>query len=318
MIFYLGTHMPSWLEDPRFAEVPLFVSRRTLAGRKKLPRAVGPWALDSGGFTELQLHGRWTFSAAEYVADVRRFRDEIGGLMFAAPMDWMCEDAILHGDKGVVHDRKVVMKTIPGWGTGYVEVMGPVVVRPKFHGTGLTIQEHQRRTVDNFLELKSLAPDLPFMPVLQGWNEGDYFHCLDLYDRAGVNLRKEPRVGVGTVCRRQGTHAATRILSRLAAEGLRLHGFGFKTQGLQESHDDLASADSLAWSFAARRKPPLPGHDKPGDGRRTGHINCANCATFALEWRADLIASLPPPGDGGPGGGRGRKQLGLWAAEVSP
>mgnify|MGYP000181470407 CR=1 FL=1 len=56
--------------------------------------------------------------------------------------------------------------------------------------------------------------------------------------------------------------------------------------------DDLASADSLAWSFAARREPPLPGHDEPGPGRRAGHKHCNNCPEFALAWRDQLLARL--------------------------
>ncbi len=47
-------------------DVPLFLSHQTLAGRRSLPRALGPWALDSGGFTEPSLHGRWTLSAKDY------------------------------------------------------------------------------------------------------------------------------------------------------------------------------------------------------------------------------------------------------------
>jgi hypothetical protein len=43
--FWLGTHKPGWLAR---TEVPLFVSHRTLGGRRELPRARGPWALDSG------------------------------------------------------------------------------------------------------------------------------------------------------------------------------------------------------------------------------------------------------------------------------
>ena len=48
MTFYLGTHQSDWLQD---VEVPLFISRRRLAYRKKLKPAVTNWALDSGGFT---------------------------------------------------------------------------------------------------------------------------------------------------------------------------------------------------------------------------------------------------------------------------
>ena len=57
MIFYLGTHKPGWLAR---ADVPMLVSRRSLTGLKTLPVALGLWALDSGGFSELALYGRWS------------------------------------------------------------------------------------------------------------------------------------------------------------------------------------------------------------------------------------------------------------------
>jgi len=45
--------------------------------------------LGIGGFTELQKYGRWTVDPRDYVARVHRYRDEIGGLCWAAPQDWM-------------------------------------------------------------------------------------------------------------------------------------------------------------------------------------------------------------------------------------
>jgi hypothetical protein len=75
MTFWLGTHRPNWLG---LTDVPLFVSRRTLAPRRTFPRARGVWALDSGGFSELSLFGEWQTSPRQYVAEVRRFRDELG------------------------------------------------------------------------------------------------------------------------------------------------------------------------------------------------------------------------------------------------
>lgn len=244
MIFYLGTHHPHWL---RQLDVPLFVSRRALERVKTLPRARASWALDSGGFSELTIHGRWELTARAYVDLVRRYRDEIGSLAWAAPNDWMCEPDMLRR-------------------------------------TGLSVEEHQRRTIANYLELRSLAPDLPFIPVLQGWAVWDYQRHLEAYDRAGVDLRALDIVGVGTVCRRQNTTTASLIMSLLAGEGLQLHGFGFKRTGLLLAGDQLASADSMAWSYHARREPPLPGC--------VGHKNCANCARFALEWRAETLELL--------------------------
>lgn len=240
MRFWLGTHEPSWLET---AGVDLFVSRRRLARRRRLPRAMAPWALDSGGFTELAMHGRWTVTPRQYAAEVRRYQAEIGMMEFAAPQDWMCE---------------------------------PVMLAK----TGFDVAEHQRRTIDNLLELRDLAPEVPWMPVLQGWSPPEYWRHLEQYAAAGVDLRDEILVGVGSVCRRQGLVSAHLIFSTLCAAGLRLHGFGVKKTGLKACRDLLASADSLAWSYAARRSPSLGGHP---------HKNCANCLEFALSWRSELV-----------------------------
>ena len=68
----------------------------------------------------------------------------------------------------------------------------------------------------------------------------------------------------------------------------RLHGFGFKIQGLIQCGHLLASADSMAWSYAARRHPPLPGCE-------TRHINCANCPRYAYRWYSHVRASLTWP-----------------------
>jgi hypothetical protein len=242
--FYLGAHHPHWLERAPF---PLFVSHRRLAARRRLPRAATGWALDSGGFTELRLHGGWLTTAAEYVAAVRRYRDEIGQLEWAAPMDWMCEPFMLAK-------------------------------------TGLTVAEHQLRTVENYLELRGLAPDLPFVPVLQGWSLDDYLRCVDLYyELANVDLVAEPLVGVGSVCRRQATREIEAIVHTLASLGIHLHGFGVKAGGLVRYADCLASADSLAWSFEARRAAPLAG---------CSHANCANCLRYAAAWRARTLGRL--------------------------
>lgn len=257
MDFYLGTHEPSWLGR---TEVPLFISRRRLARLKRLPRALGPWALDSGGFTELTLHGRWVTGARSYVAEVRRWSEEIGQLRWAACQDWMCEPFMLNR-------------------------------------TGLSVSEHQRRTIDSYRELRDLAPDLPWVPVLQGWTVGDYWRHVEAYAQAGVDLGRLPLVGLGSVCRRQSALRATALLASLAVvDGLSLHGFGFKLKGLEGAAPYLASADSLAWSYHARRRPPLPG---------CSHKSCVNCLAYALRWRlrveglgaeAQAVAASAPVG----------------------
>jgi hypothetical protein len=221
--------------------VPLFVSHRRLARDKSVPVASCRWALDSGGFTELSMYGEWRTASSAYVTAVRRYRDEVGMLDWAAPQDWMCE---------------------------------PFVVAK----TGLSVVEHQRRTVANFLDLQWLGSDLPFVPVLQGWTLDDYRRCADLYERHGIDLAAEPTVGVGSVCRRQDTDEIGGIMREF--NHLRLHGFGVKGAGIRGYGQHMHSTDSMAWSARGRRIRPCP---------HTNAASCANCRPFAMEWRQRIL-----------------------------
>ena len=247
-LFYLGTHHPGWLAT---TGLPLFISDRRLRTYKTLPRATAAWALDSGGFTELSTDGTWDHGPTprQYADRIRRYRDQIGHLAWAAPQDWMCEPAILAR-------------------------------------TGLTIPEHQQRTITSVVRLRDLDPALPVIPVLQGWTVSDYLRCADAYGKAGINLAAEPLVGLGSVCRRQASTGTELIIRALHAHGITaLHGFGVKISGLIRCGHLLTSADSMAWSFAARRQPPLPGCG-------TRHRNCANCLRYATTWYTRVRAAL--------------------------
>jgi hypothetical protein len=239
MQFWLGAHMPVWLTR---TDVPLFVSHRRLAMYKNMPRALGPWALDSGGFSEISMYGEWRTSPDDYVRAVRRYADEVGNLAWAAPQDWMCEP-------------------------------------PMLAKTGLTVVAHQQLTIRSYLELRDTG--LPFVPVLQGWAIDDYQRHVEMYAKAGVDLAAEPLVGVGTVCRREATSEVHKIIASLAWAKLKLHGFGVKQSGLEMYGDLLASADSMAWSFRARR----------GKIRLDGcpHETCGNCLRWALQWRKKIL-----------------------------
>lgn len=203
-----------------------------------------PWALDSGGFSELSIHGHWTVTPLQYVEEVRRYREEIGSLAWAAVQDHMCEPWILAR-------------------------------------TGASVAEHQHRTTESALQLRGLAPEVAWLPVLQGWRLEDYLRHWEAYDRAGIDLEAEPLVGLGSVCRRQRTEEVARIVQSLAP--LRIHAFGVKLAGLLKTADALASADSMAWSFTARHRSPLPG---------CTHRNCANCLRFALQWREEVLRRI--------------------------
>ena len=244
MEFYLGTHVLNHLEK---TDVPLFISRRAFDKRKSSLDALGSWALDSGGFSELRLNGGWTLNAQEYVDRVNKI-NETPNLRWAAQQDWMCEEVMLEK-------------------------------------TGLTVREHQRRTVDNFIELRSLDCDVPIIPVLQGYTMDEYKECFEMFEASGVDLRAEPVVGLGSVCRRQNTDDIERIVTCFHAKDLRLHGFGVKTLGLKRYGEMLESADSLAWSFGARYSQSHCSIHRENPTTK----NCANCLTYALEWREKVV-----------------------------
>lgn len=271
MRFYLGTHKPQWLGFPEFEHVPLFISHRELRTRKVLRRSRCLFSVDSGGFTELQKFGRWTVTPVEYVNALRRYQWQTERFCWAAPQDWMCEDVVINGG------------TLNGM---------------HFVGTGLSVAEHQRRTVDNLVELRALAPDLRIIPVLQGQTLEDYHRCADLYERAGIDLVTEPLVGLGSVCRRQATDEIGELVREFADAGLKLHGFGVKADGIALYGKYLGSADSLAWSLNARRDAHhrrvrgLPASRYGCSHGVTGDGACGNCPIFALHWRERVLARM--------------------------
>lgn len=213
--FYCGTHEPHWLGR---APIPWCVSYRRFTRRpyRVNVRALAPWGLDSGGFTELRDRGRWTLSAAEYAAGAERLRVDVGMMAWAAPQDWMTEPFIIAR-------------------------------------TGLDVATHQARTIASVLELVDLAPAVPWIPVLQGQTVDDYLHHVDAYARAGIDLTRAPLVGLGSICRRGHTAEIVGLVDQLADVGIRLHAFGAKSTALPRIGARIASADSTAWSYNARR-----------------------------------------------------------------
>lgn len=234
--------------------VPVMVSHGRLRKRRALPQAMAPWICDSRGFTELSQHGRWTIRAREYATALQRYATEIGQLQWASPQDWMCEAWILAK-------------------------------------TGKTIPEHHQLTVESVALLRELARGVHIIPVLQGDKCEDYLRHHDLYAAHGIDLRAEPVVGLGSVCRREATREIRAIVSTLAARGLRLHGFGVKTQGIGSYGPLLTSADSWAWSYGARRDTgPCP-HGLVKWER--------NCPERARAWRRDVLDRLGLFGEAG-------------------
>ena len=98
------------------------------------------------------------------------------------------------------------------------------------------------------------------MPVVQGWEVDHYRWSLDHLPLASW----PPLLGVGSMCRRHvhgpnGILAIVEALDRVLPSGVGLHLFGVKGTALRFLSDPprIASVDSMAWDFAARRQVPV-------------------------------------------------------------
>lgn len=194
-----------------------FVSVNRLRGRKK-PLGAGKWIMDSGAFTEIATYGKYRSTVGDYAVEINRWASD-SSLVAAVAQDYMCE---------------------------------PFIVEK----TGLSVIEHQALTIDRYDSLIALVRGVYIMPVLQGYSADDYLRHLKMYgDRLGVGSY----VGVGSICKRNtNVPVIEGILALIkgARPDLLLHGFGLKTTALASGAvlEMLYSADSMAWSFAARKQ----------------------------------------------------------------
>jgi hypothetical protein len=217
--FWLGALETWWAWEGR-ADARVMVSarrfRRRMSGPKSEPRPADvPLFIDSGAFSEIAAHGRWTWPAHDFAAFIEDLARRVGDAVeHVGIQDWMCEPHML----GL---------------------------------TGLDVEEHQRRTVASFLELRQLAPGVPWVPTLQGFTAAEYLRCAEMYAAAGVALEDQILVGLGSVCRRSNTVEIESVIDAVPAR-VRLHGYGVKSKGTLRACYKLASFDSMAWSKEAR------------------------------------------------------------------
>lgn len=192
------------------------VSIHRLGTRRKPLGA--PILLDSGAFTTILAHGGYPEPVSDYAAKVRRLFD-IAEIDAAVAQDFMCEAHMLER-------------------------------------TGLSIPDHQRLTIERYDALVAERLPVAIMPVLQGYAPLEYRDHLEAY---GDRLGQGAWVGVGSVCKRNGSPGdvvGVLAIIKQARPDLRLHGFGLKSTALLHPgvRDLLFSADSMAWSYAARKQ----------------------------------------------------------------
>lgn len=212
--FYVGLDRPG---DAKYFD-RAFLSINSMRDRRG-ELSCPDWILDSAAFQEIERFGHYRLPPGEYAREINRLGAINRGLAAAVSQDWMCESFIL--DK-----------------------------------TGLSIADHQRLTIERYDELLRQVKAVYLMPVLQGYSPRTYVEHIQQY---GERLCPGAYVGVGSLCKRNGNAAKIEdvlLAIKRTRPDLRLHGFGVKTTALYSGvvRSLLYSADSMAWSFAARKQ----------------------------------------------------------------
>lgn len=210
--FFAGLHQVS--DARHFCRAFISVNRLR---RRRGDFSAGAWIMDSGAFSELEMHKGYRWGPSEYALQIERW-SQCGLLLAAVSQDYMCETYILER-------------------------------------TGLAVREHQRRTIWRYDALCQMTR-VPIMPVLQGFAPREYADHVRQY---GDRLRDGAWVGAGSV-RKRNAHPRSIIDVLVAIKDvrpdLRLHGFGVKLTSLAvpEIRALPWSADSMAWSYSARKQ----------------------------------------------------------------
>lgn len=196
--------------------------RKRLKVRRPPADHIGALSLDSGGFTAAARWGRYPWEPEAYVEWVRQMTRDVPAA-FVACMDYACE-------RGV--DRSSLA----------------------------TNRERIEATWINENLLRTIAPDLPWLGVLQGNTLDERRWDIERRQRFGLLF---PFMGLGSICRRPAREAADVIrFYREHVPGTRFHAFGLDCRAL-DCGDDAATAiaswDSYAYTWPRGKK----GHDRP-------------------------------------------------------
>lgn len=171
-------------------------------------------AIDSGGFTAAQRWGKYPWRHEQYVDFVRRMSRDIS-LDFCVVMDYVCEREASEQAHQINLDRI-------------------------------------KQTIKNELILRKMAPELPWLGVLQGNTLGERTLDLELrMERPEQLIAQE--MGIGSICGRPPSEAKEII--RFYVERLphaRYHVFGMNIQTLDNADDVfwyVQSWDSYSWAW---------------------------------------------------------------------
>ena len=243
MKLFIVSHESNWLNQ---SCVPMAITSRRMERMRGPTRARGEWILDSGSRSILRNFRRHPMSASAYARNAQWYGQSVEKLVHATVQDWPADEATLKA-------------------------------------TGHTLLSHQSWTVRSFKDLRRLASDVPWMPVLVGVTVGDYLHHIDLYRDAGADLASMPLVAVRGAFQRENPSETVEILEAIAGVGVKTHALWAQGVPFDRIAPWVVSADSAEWSAEASQVEPLP---------QCGHWKCTHCLRFAEAWHGRKVLEI--------------------------
>jgi hypothetical protein len=211
--------------------------------KPNLPPHVTRVAADCGGFVATKTWGDYRFRVAQYVRWLETWdRPPV----WAAMMDYCCEEEIAGANDGVIRDRQ-------DWTTEYARYFiqqygdAPWAWVPTVQGWDTaSYARHARQLFPLVSQLKSFYADRPNML----WDAYDGDDEPAGLAAAEANML-DFRVGIGTLCRRASVDEIRAIVAAVADElpSVKFHLWGVKLGALQRGlPEQVASVDSAAWN----------------------------------------------------------------------
>lgn len=210
---------------PYIPAIPVMLPASSFCRKKfrkpKLPVYVTDRAADCGGFVASRIWGEY-----RYTPEVYNNWCGTWDPLWAATMDWCCEDELTSGNAGIVRDR-------------------------------------QTKTTEMAWHFWDKYKKMPWawVPTIQGWHIDDYLrHAEELLPlarrmRAYYTRQGNPhfRLGIGTLCRRGSVQPIQKIINAVACllGDYPLHLWGTKLTLLKSDvamPRQIVSMDSAAWN----------------------------------------------------------------------
>lgn len=198
--------------------------------------------IDSGGFTAARQWGKYPWSVQQYADFIGDVSRDVA-LDFCAIMDYACEPSV---------NREIYRSN----------------------------KDRIKATIRNETECMRVAPDLPWLPVLQGDNQIE--RAFDIAIRQRVGMLPGKYAGVGSVCGRGRAGAVETILFyRDQLPGVKFHCFGMHVQALDNDFvfDAIKSWDSYGWNWgrgATKKEMPWEKHKREGESHTELTLRLAN------------------------------------------